>query len=134
MLVRDFTPQYSPLGRYAGRAMGDVDVGSIITTGINAASGLATTIINAATKPQQTLSVGTTQPYVGPTGVYAPPQQVLPQKKWYEDPLTLGAIGIGVLGVGALLLGGRGRRMNGYAGRRGYAGYGAHPRRRRSRR
>lgn len=131
MLVRDFTPVYSPLGRWAGRRMnayGDIDIAGIINSVTNAVDktvGSVVKIVDAAT-PDQKAQVVNYQPYVQPSGqVNMGPTAGLPQKKWYEDPLTLGAVGLGVLGLGAVLLGRRRRRL---------AGFGGHSRRRRSRR
>lgn len=139
MLVRDYTPVYSPLGRYAGRRMeayGDVDIGGIIAGIGGAVKDTIGAVTNAYTAGLAKASGGTTstnQPYVSPIGTYQPQQQQQqaagPQKSMFSDPLVLGAAGLAVLGLGAVLLGRRRGRMAGFAGL--FAG---HSRRRRSRR
>jgi hypothetical protein len=119
MLVKDYTKVYSPaMGNFRG--FGDIDVGAIITAGIGAASQITTSIIGAVAKPTSSGSVTAAQSGAGPAGqlyVGQPPQQiVLGGKAWYQDPLTLGAVGLGALGLVFMLKGGGGRRMDGFAG------------------
>ena len=130
MLVRDNTPVYSSLGRWAGRRVNNYgDWMSLLEAGIGATattiSGVAGAVAAGAKKDQP--AVTTTQPTVGVSGGYYPPQQqtIVKGKSWYQDPLTLGAIGLGVVGLGFVMFSGRRRSVAGYAG---------YSRRRRSRR
>lgn len=136
MLVRDNTPVYSALGKWAGRrreAYGDFGEGSwldlfkagvdgtvnIVTTGIKAGAGAFTPATTPAVTPGGTIVIG---------GGYQQPPPQLPQKAWYQDPLILGAVGLGVVGLGVVLLGrGRRGRMAGFS----LAGFSYAPRRRR---
>ena len=69
----------------------------------------------AGAQPDAKTQVVNYTPYVSPGGsMQQPGPQGLPQRKWYEDPLMLGAAGIAVLGLGAVLLSKRGRRMAGF--------------------
>lgn len=130
MLVRDHTPVYSSLGRWAGpvpQRMGDFgfDIDSFINTMVDTTGKVVVGIAGAvsageqakirANQPQVTYA----PPYVPQTSSSPPPQAPgLPQKKWYEDPLMLGAAGLGVVGLGFVLLGRRSRRMGSLGGYR----------------
>lgn len=122
MLVRDHTPVYSPLGKYAGRRMEHYgDWMDVLQSGIEATGTTIGAIAGAAaTAAKQQPTVQTVQPGVSQLQ-NRPPQQP-PPKSWYQDPLTLAAIGLGVVGIGVVVFSSR---------RRGaMAGFGSYRRRR----
>lgn len=135
MLVNDQTQRYSPLGMYAGRVAtpqqyGDfgTDWGSLIS-GIGTAVEKTVSSVTDIVKTAQAGSGGTSGVVgtVSPGGsLYfqqtPPPQQAapaaVPTRSFFSDPLMLGVVGLGALGIGMLVFGRRGGRMNGLAGYR----------------